>query len=126
MKVAIIFLLSALALLSLAGNPPAEVNRKTPNCPKEIMGCPRIYDPVCGTNGITYPSECSLCFENRWVGVSITALGLLPGYLKKVASSSSIYSESQIRSLTLILGHLPYSMSLSSPGDNTPTPHPHQ
>lgn len=62
----------------------------------------------------------------RWVGVSITALGLLTGYLKKVASSSSIYSESQIRSPTLILGHLPYSMSLSSPGDNTPTPHPHQ
>ncbi|XP_048451373.1 serine protease inhibitor Kazal-type 1-like [Rhincodon typus] len=33
--------------------------------------CPRTYDPVCGTNGITYSNECILCDARRKTGSNI-------------------------------------------------------
>ncbi|KAJ7316555.1 hypothetical protein JRQ81_002717 [Phrynocephalus forsythii] len=69
MKITSIFLLVALGIFSSSGNAKAggDVNEGIePSCHlHKLPGCPKILEPVCGTDGVTYPNECILCLENK-------------------------------------------------------------
>ncbi|XP_037385598.1 serine protease inhibitor Kazal-type 2 [Talpa occidentalis] len=63
-----------LMLLLIAGDLAASLNTQSadsseytsPNCDEyKLPGCPRDYSPVCGSDMITYPNECTLCMKIR-------------------------------------------------------------
>nr|XP_010306442.1 PREDICTED: double-headed protease inhibitor, submandibular gland-like [Balearica regulorum gibbericeps] len=71
MKTAGVLLLFALVLCCI---PDIVVAQQRASCSvyglsgKTQLACPRNYEPVCGTDNVTYPNECSLCktiFRNR-------------------------------------------------------------
>ncbi|XP_066469038.1 trypsin inhibitor ClTI-1-like [Tiliqua scincoides] len=73
MRVMIICLLFAVGIFCSSGNAETDTSWvRQPACEQyRLPACPKIMDPVCGTDQFTYANECLLCLENRRRNINI-------------------------------------------------------
>ncbi|KAL6110284.1 spink4 [Pungitius sinensis] len=65
--------LGLLLICVTAGSEENFGHLRKPSCPdtREILACPLNLAPVCGTDGITYANECTLCVQRQTTRVDI-------------------------------------------------------
>ncbi|XP_017032753.2 serine protease inhibitor Kazal-type 1 [Drosophila kikkawai] len=64
----------ALAISPIRGDLTEKTNSEDK---KDFCPCPRNYEPVCGTNRITYPNRCEFDCQSRSAARQGRSLGLL-------------------------------------------------
>ncbi|XP_061687192.1 probable pancreatic secretory proteinase inhibitor [Syngnathoides biaculeatus] len=65
-----VLLLGFLLICAVAGTKAFSVKPQCPDLNGPVM-CAMNYDPICGTDGNTYPNECALCDHRQITGLDI-------------------------------------------------------